>query len=71
MAWAPGRVVFRGEIGPDSPLWTEDGVCLDLSLFQLPADLKERLLGVQEAWDLDDGQHEDWLARGRCLCEDR
>lgn len=71
MPIADRRVIFHGEIGPDSPLWTKDGVGLDLSLFNLPAALKRRLTEwVRDGWDLDDRRYEDWLARGRSLCEE-
>src|SRR4051812_26815582 len=64
-------VIFRAELGPDCPFWTEDGVGLDYSMFpELPDTLVESLRKWCEAqWDLEDGTPEaaSWSATGREL----
>lgn len=76
------KLLSRGELGPESPLWTEAGVCVDLSLFNLERDLKKRLVEWLERgsalYDLkDDGQYtagdgewDAWVAVGRRLFDE-
>ena len=65
------RLLFRGELGAQSPLWTESGVGLDLSLFSLRPKLKGRLVEwVQGGLDLDDDEYTRWLSEGRQLCKE-
>jgi len=76
------RLLFRGELGPDSPLWSESGIGLDLSHFDLTADLKLRLtewcirgwarydLSDQGRYSASDGDWAAWVADGRPLFEE-
>ena len=49
-----GRVLFRSEVGAESPLWTESGTMIDLDVLPIPRDLQKDLQAwTQVAWQKD------------------